>query len=297
MSLSLPPLVASSSASPKRHARDGMPREIVLCLGFLAVVLGVALLAPVLAPYDYATQNLAARFRPPVFWGGDWTYPLGTDNLGRDVLSRLIYGIQVSVAVAVAGTLIGAVVGLALGLAAAHFGGWLDELVSLMVDVQSAVPTIIVALAALAFFGNNLVLFILLIGLQGWDQMARQTRGLALSAKAAGYAEAVAQIGAGPARIYLVHVLPNIAAALIVQITLAFPTTILLETSISFLGLGIQPPMTSLGQMLGQGRLFLLNAWWIAVIPGVVIFLTTLSVSLVGDFLRDRFDPTLERTA
>jgi peptide/nickel transport system permease protein len=149
--------------------------------------------------------------------------------------------------------------------------------------------------AALAFFGNNLVLFILLVGMHGWDQMARQTRGLVISAKAAGYADAIAQIGARPPRVYLVHVLPNIAAALLVQVTLTFPTTILLETSISFLGLGIQPPMTSLGQMLGQGRAFLLNAWWIAVIPGVVIFLATLSVSLVGDWLRDRLDPTLDR--
>jgi peptide/nickel transport system permease protein len=262
----------------------------------LALVLMLAAFASMLAPYDFATQNLAARFRPPLGWGGDWRYPLGTDNLGRDILSRLLYGTQVSVAVALAGTLIGAVFGLMMGLVAAHFGGWIDDFVSLLVDVQAAVPTIIVALAALAFFGNNLLLFVALVGLHGWDQMARQTRGLVLSAKAAGYADAVSQIGARPLRIYALHILPNIAAALIVQVTLTFPTTILLETSISFLGLGIQPPMTSLGQMLGQGRLFLLNAWWIAVLPGTLIFFTTLSVSLVGDWLRDRFDPTLDHT-
>jgi peptide/nickel transport system permease protein len=279
----------------RRSARTGVPPDIALCLGFLGLVAALALLAPLLAPYDYATQNLSARFQPPMFWGGEGRYPLGTDNLGRDVLSRVIYGTQVSLAVALAGTVLGALFGLAMGLVAAHFRGWIDDIVSLLVDVQAAVPTIIVALAALAFFGNNLVLFILLVGMHGWDQMARQTRGLVIAAKAAGYADAMAQIGARAPRLYLMHILPNIAAALLVQVTLTFPTTILLETSISFLGLGIQPPMTSLGQMLGQGRAFLLNAWWIAVIPGLVIFLTTLSVSLVGDWLRDRLDPTLDR--
>jgi peptide/nickel transport system permease protein len=278
----------------RRSSRGRIPLDISLCLIFLALVAAIALFAPLVAPYDYATQNLSARFRPPVFWGGEWRYPLGTDNLGRDVLSRLIYGTRVSIAVAIAGTILGALFGLFMGLLAAHFRGWVDDIVSLLVDVQAAVPTIIVALAALAFFGNNIVLFILLVGMHGWDQMARQTRGLVISAKAAGYADAIAQIGARAPRVYLLHILPNIAAALLVQLTLTFPTTILLETSISFLGLGIQPPMTSLGQMLGQGRAFLLNAWWIAVVPGVVIFLTTLSVSLVGDWLRDRLDPTLE---
>lgn len=279
-----------------RARGPGVPWDIALCLGFLAIVVAVALFAPLIAPYDFATQNLTARFRPPVFWGGDWRYVLGTDNLGRDVLSRLLYGTQVSIAVALAGTLIGAVFGVAMGFLAAHLRGWADDAISLLIDVQAAMPVIIIALAALAFFGNSIVLFVLLIGLHGWDQMARQTRGLVLQAKASGYTDAVAQLGAAPLRIYARHVLPNIAAALVVQVTLTFPSTIILETSISFLGLGIQPPMTSLGQMLGQGRLFLLNAWWIAVIPGLVIFLTTLSVSLVGDWLRDRLDPTLERT-
>jgi len=283
------------AARRARGTGEGIPLDIAACLAFLALVVAVAAAAPLLAPYDYATQNLSARFRPPVFWGGDWRYPLGTDNLGRDVLSRLLYGTQISIAVAIAGTLFGAVFGLVMGFLAAHFRGLVDDAVSMLVDVQAAVPTIIVALAALAFFGNDLILFVLLIGMHGWDQMARQTRGLVIAAQSAGYAEAIAQIGAKAPRVYLVHILPNIAAALLVQITLTFPATILLETSISFLGLGIQPPMTSLGQMLGQGRMFLLNAWWIAVVPGLVIFFTTLSVSLVGDWLRDRLDPTLDR--
>lgn len=289
MSMALP----RTQTSVERARR--VPWDIRVCIAFLAAMVVAAVCAQWLAPFDVATQNLTARFQAPAYLSGDARYLLGTDNLGRDVLSRVLYGIQVSIAVALAGTMVGAVLGLVMGLLAAHFGGWIDDLISLLVDVQAAVPTIILALAALAFFGNNLVLFALLVGLNGWDQMARQTRGLVLSAKSAGYADAVSQLGARPNRVYLLHVLPNIAAALIVQVTLTFPSTILLETSISFLGLGIQPPMTSLGQMLGQGRLFLLNAWWIAVVPGVLIFFTTLAVSLLGDWLRDRLDPTLDR--
>jgi peptide/nickel transport system permease protein len=290
--------VADDRAVPApRRRRTGLPIDIALCAGVLGVVVVMALFAPLIAPYDYATQNLGARFRPPVFWGGDWRYPLGTDNLGRDILSRLIYGTRVSIAVALAGTLIGAVTGVVLGILAAHFRGVVDTVISLMIDVQAALPVIVLALAALAFFGNNLVLFVLLVGLHGWDQMARQTRALVRVANASGYAKAIEEMGASPWRVYALHVVPNITAALIVQVTLNFPVTIILETSISFLGLGIQPPMTSLGQMLGQGRLYLLNAWWIAVVPGLVIFFTTLSVSLIGDYLRDRLDPTLERKA
>jgi peptide/nickel transport system permease protein len=145
----------------------------------------------------------------------------------------------------------------------------------------------------LAFFGNSLTLFIIIMGINGWENYARLTRGMVLSASTHGYAVAVRSLGAKPLRIYGRHILPNIASALIVQFTLNFPSTILLETSLSFLGLGIQPPLTSLGQMLGAGRNHLILAWWIAVVPGVTIFLTTLSISIVGDWLRDRLDPTL----
>jgi peptide/nickel transport system permease protein len=151
-----------------------------------------------------------------------------------------------------------------------------------------------IAIAFLAFFGNNLLLFIILVSLEGWERYARLARGLVISEQNADYIEAVDCLGASPRRVMFRHLLPNIGAALVVQATLNFPATILLETSLSFLGLGIQPPGTSLGLMLGEGRRYLLNAWWIAVLPGVVIFLTTLAVSLFGDWLRDRLDPTVE---
>jgi len=287
-------LAAPALAAPAQNTRPGMPWDVRLAAAFLVALVVVAAFAEWVAPYDYAAQDLRARMQPPVFFGGSWSYPLGTDNLGRDILSRLIYGARTSILIALGGTLVGFTIGTALGFLAAHLRGLAEEAVLLLVDVQAAVPYIIVALAALAFFGNNLVLFVILVGLEGWERYARLSRGLVLSAKESGYVGALAGLGASPSRIYARHVLPNIASALIVQSTLNFPNMILLETSISFLGLGVQPPMTSLGLMLGQGRLFLLNAWWIAVLPGTVIFLTTMAISLFGDWLRDRLDPTLE---
>ena len=269
------------------------PPLVLLAALFILVVLIVSAAAEWLAPFHYTTQDLANRLQPPAFLGGLERYPLGTDELGRDILSRLVYATRFSVIVAILGTSIGAVVGTLLGFVAAHFRGWIEEALMMLVDAQASVPFMLLALAVLAFFGNSLTLFILVLGINGWENYARLTRGMVLSAREQGYAVAVHALGATPARIYMRHILPNIAAVLIVQFTLNFPATILLETSMSFLGLGIQPPLTSLGQMLGAGRNHLLAAWWIAVLPGTMIFLTTLSVSLFGDWLLDRLDPTL----
>jgi peptide/nickel transport system permease protein len=280
-------------AAPSVRRAQRIPPSILLAGGFLLLMLIVALTASEIAPHHYSAQNLRARLRPPVFLGGDWTYPLGTDNLGRDILSRLLYGAQTSIGVAVLGTLIGALVGSTIGIIAAQLRGLVDEILMMLVDVQASVPYIIVALAGLAFFGNNLLLFIVMLGLEGWERYARLARGLALAELSKPYVAAARGFGASGFRLHLRHVLPNIAAALVVQSTIYFPWVILLETSISFLGLGIQPPRTSLGLMLGQGRAYLGNAWWISVMPGIAIFLTTLSVSLLGDYLRDRLDPTV----
>lgn len=238
-------------------------------------------------------MNLRSRFAPPIWMeGGSWSHVLGTDNLGRDVLSRLVVSIRISLMVALLGTIIGAVFGTAIGLLAARFGGLVDDIVMVGIDYQAALPFMILALAVVAFAGNSLTLFILLMGLYGWERYARISRGLALSAMTQGYAVAVKTLGASSLRIYGRHILPNIANALIVNMTLNFPQTIMLETSLSFLGLGIQPPMTSLGNMVGFGRDFLLNAWWLATIPALVIFVTTLAFALVGDWVRDQLDPT-----
>jgi len=285
-----------TSISRSRHKRLGMPLPVLFAAGFLLAVASIAALAQVLAPFPYEETNLLYRLRPP-FWmeRAMDAHPLGTDKLGRDVLSRLLVATQVSIALALLGTLIGASLGMLLGILAAHKGGWVDEAIMALVDWQAAMPFLIVALAVLAFFGNNFWLFLALMALFGWEVYARLTRGLILSAREQGYALAVRALGAKPGRLYARHVLPNVAGPLIVQLSLNFPQTILLETSLSFLGLGIQPPLTSLGQMLGEGRDYLLNAWWLAVLPGAMIFLTTLSMSLIGDWLRTRLDPTQHR--
>jgi peptide/nickel transport system permease protein len=280
---------------PTPKVKDGMPRMIKLCLVWLGAMMVIALLADVLAPQHYTTQNLTARFQPPVGWGGDWDHVLGTDNLGRDMLSRLIYALRTSILIAIVGTLIGAVCGTLIGLAAGRLRGLIDLIAMMLTDVQTALPSLFIAITFLAFFGNNLIMFIILVSLEGWERYARLARGLVLSEQNSDYIRAVEGLGASSGRVVFRHLLPNIAAALVVQATLNFPGTILLETSLSFLGLGIQPPNASLGLMLGEGRRYLLNAWWIAVLPGLVIFMTTLAMSLFGDWLRDRLDPTLGR--
>lgn len=283
------------TAPEMKTGRSGsVPISIWMAFGVLAAIVFISVFANWLAPYDYAQQNLLKRLRPPVFLGGDWSYPLGTDNLGRDILSRLIFGIRTSIAVALAGTLIGAVLGSLLGYLATRRRGLVDETIMMLVDVQAALPAFFIAIACIALVGTNLMIFIVLVSLEGWERYTRLVRGLVLSQQVSGYVSAVKALGANAARVDLQHVLPNIAASLVVQMSITFPWVILLETSLSFLGLGIQPPGTSLGQMLGAGRNYLLQAWWIAVLPGLAIFLTTLSMSLVGDWLRDRLDPTLE---
>lgn len=285
--------VTAGRAGGAKTFKLGCPPLVLGCMAFIALILIVAAGADLIAPQHYTDQSLLDRLKPPAFLGGPARYLLGTDELGRDVLSRLIYGIRFSLVIAILGTTIGAVLGTFLGFVAAHALGLVEETIMMMVDVQAAIPFLIIALALLAFFGNSFTLFIIIMGLNGWETYARLTRGMVLSTAAQGYAVAVRSLGAKPLRLYGRHILPNIASALIVQFTLNFPSTILLETSLSFLGLGVQPPLTSLGQMLGAGRNYLILAWWIAVAPGVTIFLTTLSISIVGDWLRDRLDPTL----
>jgi len=271
-----------------------MPPSILISTIWIVFVILVAVLADVIAPYDYKHMDLLDRLRPPIWLeNGSWSHLLGTDDLGRDVLSRIIFSIRISLFVALMGTFIGAVLGTTLGFTAAHFRGRVDDLIMILIDFQAALPFLILALAVLAFFENSFLLFVLVMGIYGWERYARIVRGLAMSASSTGYAVAVRVLGASPARIYIRHILPNVASAIIVNMTLNFPETILVETSLSFLGLGIQPPLTSLGNMVGFGRDYLLTAWWIVVLPSFVIFVTSLSFSLLGDWLRDVLDPTL----
>ncbi|SED21448.1 peptide/nickel transport system permease protein [Rhizobiales bacterium GAS188] len=276
-----------------RAPRRVTPAAIMLAFSWIVLMILIGVFADLLRPYSITAVDLSARLRPPFGFGGLPAHPLGTDELGRDVLSRLIMSIRISLLIAFGATALGTLFGATLGLLAAHMRGLVEQLVLMLVDVQAALPFIILALSVLAFFGNSLPLLIGLLALYGWERHARVARGLALAANAQGYMLAVRQIGAGAWRRYVDHMLPNIAATLIVSATLAFPEVILAESGLSFLGLGVQPPMTSLGNMVGYGRGYISSAPWILLCPSLVIVATTLAISLAGDWLRDRLDPTV----
>ena len=266
-----------------------VPFSVTFGIVWLVGMVVVAVFADVIRPYGITAMDLRARLSLP----GNPAHLLGTDELGRDVLSRLLQSIRVSLAIAFGATIISAVFATVLGFAAAKFRGAVEHLVLVLADFQAALPFLIMSLAVLAFFGSSMPLLIGLMGFYGWERYARIARGLAISASAQGYASAVVQLGATPGRVYLHHILPNVASTLIVSMTLTFPEIILMESGLSFLGLGVQPPETSLGNMVGFGREYLTRAPWIMLAPAFVIMVTTLSISLVGDWLRDKLDPTL----
>jgi peptide/nickel transport system permease protein len=270
-----------------------LPLGVILASAWLVLMVVTALGADFLLPYSFTALDLKARLAPPILMGGTTAHLLGTDELGRDVLSRLIMSIRMSLLIALFGTIIAATLGTALGFLAAHFRKWVEQIVLMAIDFQASMPFMIIALAVLAFLGNSLPLFIALMGFHSWERYARIARGLTLAANEQGYAAAIRQLGASPARIYGLHILPNIASTLIVSMTLTFPEIILLESGLSFLGLGVQPPLASLGNMVGYGREYISHAPWIMLAPAATIVITTLSISLLGDWLRDRLDPTL----
>lgn len=284
--------VTSSNPAPTSLSAPfrKMPASIAICCLWITIVVVVGLAAPWIAPFDYLSQDPLARFAKPFLSAEHF---LGTDYLGRDVFSNLLVATQITLMIALVGSIICATMGTTLGLLAAHFGGWVDNVIMGFADAMASVPFIVIALGVLALLGSSPILFIFLVGFASWERYARLTRGLVLTAKEEGYAEAARIVGVPPMRIYLRHMLPNIAGPLIVQFTVNFPEIILLESGLSFLGLGIQAPETSLGLMVADGRNYLAIAWWFAAFPGAVIVLTTLSISLLGDYLRDRFDARL----
>lgn len=280
----------SNSRSPSFFSQ--LPVGVVLASIWMIGCLSLIIILPLFLKLDINAINLTARLAPPVGFGGTWAHPFGTDDLGRDVLSRLVASLQTSLAIALGATVISAVIGTAIGIVAAHMGGWVDQVIVGAVDAQVSVPFIIISLTLTAIFGNNLTLFIFILGLFGWERYTRLARAMTMASRGRGYVLAMTTLGFSWPRIYLRHVLPNIASTLLVTATITFPEVILLETSLSFLGLGIQPPMTSLGNMLGFGRSYLLTGWWIAVVPGLAIFFCALAVSVIGDWARSEIGRT-----
>lgn len=270
-----------------------MPPLILGCLTILLLLTFIGFCASLLAPYDYREQNLLSRLQPPVFLRGDAEHVLGADHLGRDMLSRLLFAIRTTLSIAALGMLIGMAVGTAAGLLSGYAGGLIDDLVMFLVDAQTAVPLILLALAAVAILGTSPLVFILIVGLTSWEKYARVVRGEAQALMKRPFMEASQALGASSWRLTFRHLLPNIASTILVLATFNFSTIVLVESSLSFLGLGIQPPNTSLGAMLGDGRDYLISDWWLVVIPGVLIVTLTMTVSLIGDWLRDVLDPNL----
>lgn len=260
----------------------------------VAFVLAVALFAPLLAPHDPSQHHRRQRFLPPIWQeGSDPQFILGTDQLGRDVLSRVIYGSRISVIVGLSAAVIGGMLGLLAGLIAGYYGGHVDAFISRVLDTFLAVPFIILVLAVIGILGPGLLTIILVLGVTGWASYARVARGQALSVRERDFVFAARAIGVPRWKIAVRHVLPNMLAPIIVLATLDVATTILAESSLSYLGLGVQPPTVTWGLMIADGREYLSTAWWLAVFPGIAISFTVLGVIFLGNWLRDVLDPRL----
>jgi len=287
---------SASVFTAKSRARaflETRPLLILLSLGWLAAMPFVAFFGHLIAPQDFMAMDPRARLEPPVFMGGSWAHALGTDEMGRDALSRLIASIRNAPTVAFLSTPLAGFLGVSLGCLAARARRRVQQAILVPVDAQAAMPFMIIALAVPAFLGNSLTPFTILPGFHGRKRIARVARGLAISAQAQGCAAAARDLGASPRRVCGRHIPPDIASTPVVSMTLNLPEVILPESGLGCLGLGVQPPLTSLGEMVGSGCDCIQSAPWIMLTPAAAIVLTTLSISMIGDWLRDLFDPTL----
>ena len=260
---------------------------LLIGLVVLLLLTLVAIFAPWLAPHDPYAQSLMTRMEPPVFMGGSWDHPLGTDHLGRDYLSRLIYGARVSLLIGAVAALISGVIGTAMGVAAGYFGGKVDTVVTFLINVRLAMPVVLVALAVVAILGGSLEVVIVVLGLLLWDRFAVVMRASTMQVRRREYVAAAQVIGASTPRILLSEIMPNIPNNLIVVVTLEMAHAILLEAALSFLGLGVQPPTPSWGLMVSEGKNMMLFEPWLVLIPGAVLFVLVLAINLMGDGLRD----------
>jgi len=261
----------------------------------LVLMIGMALAAPLMAPYSFGQMSLENRLKPPNWLsGGSSTYLLGTDPLGRDMLSRVIWAARTSLGIAGISVLVAMVFGVMMGLLSGYYGGWLDGLVMRLADIQLSFPYLLLAIAVMALLKPTLANLILVLALRSWVVYARTVRGSVLVAKQREFVEATAALGATDCRIITRHIMPNVIAPIIVISSFQLAELIIAESSLSFLGLGVQPPTPSWGGMLSQGREYLTSAWWLGVFPGLAIILTVLGINLFGDALRDAMDPRLK---
>ena len=282
-----PPRVAQAMRQVRR-----LPMVPLFLLTFLLVI--PALLAPQVAPYDPLKGSLAKRLTPPAWHdGGSIAYPLGTDKLGRDILSRMIYGARVSFAVSFVAIVVGGLIGTSLGLMSGYFGGRVDALLMRLVDISLSLPTILLALVLVAAVGPSFGTVITVLVVLLWARYARLVRGETLTIKERDFIARARVAGASHTRIMARYIFPNVINSLIVLATLQVGYVILLESALSFLGAGLPRPTPAWGLMVADGRELIVTAWWVSMCPGIAIMLTVLSLNLLGDWLRDHYDPKL----
>ena len=277
----------------RKFTRD---RLAIAAAAGVVLFFAMALLAPWLAPHDPYDTDLLRRLQPPAWMeGGDWSYVFGCDALGRDIVSRIIYGARISIFIGVVVVLLATLVGTLAGLAAGYLGGAVDGVISRIVDVLLGFPYLIFAIGLMGMMGPGLQNIILALVYKEWTISCRVVRGETLATRELEYIEAARAVGASRTHIMLREILPNIMSPLIVVATTRMATIIILEASLSFLGLGMQPPLASWGSMVADGRSFLSDAWWVSTLPGIAIFLLVLAINLASQGLRDAFDPRLRQ--
>ena len=280
--------ILAPSRGAQLRARVFGHTTILIGAGVILFMLAVAVLAPWLAPDDPFAQDLSRRLLPPVWHErGSWTHVLGTDQLGRDYLSRLIYGSRISLVVGASAAAMSALIGTTLGMLGGYFGGRVDLIVGFIITTRLAMPVIMVALAVAAFIGSSLEIVIAVLGLLLWDRFAVVTRSATMQVRSLDYIAAARAIGSSTSRIILTEILPNIGNALVVVATLEMAQAILLEATLSFLGLGIPPPAPSWGLMIAEGKEYMFFSPWVITIPGATLFALVLAINLLGDGLRD----------
>jgi len=287
-------LVEPMRAGDRSRVWRKMVRNPVALLGAVAllVVIGAAIFAPRVAPHDPTRQSLIRRFLPPAWAaGGNTNYLLGTDQVGRDILSRMIHGARVSLIVGVSAVVVSLTVGVGLGLLSGFVGGRVDTVIMTVVDVTLSFPQLLLALAFVAALGPSLLTIIVVLGLTGWERYTRVVRAEVLALREKDFVEAARAMGVSSTRMLLRHILPNTFSSIIVMSTLQVAQAILQEAALSFLGVGTGSAYPTWGQMISLGRDFVTVAWWLPTFPGLAILITVLSINLVGDRLRDALDP------
>jgi peptide/nickel transport system permease protein len=293
--------MATPEASPTPAAGERSLRRLwrvkwgLAAALLLLVIVVVALAAPLIAPYSPVEVDIEHRLGPPAWMeGGKTDHWLGTDQIGRDLLSRMIYGGRVSLLIGVSAVLVSASIGVLLGLGAGYFGSHTDWIIMTLINIMLTFPFVLLALAVIAVLGPSLVNMVIVLGVTGWPLYARVIRAETMAVRERDFITAGRALGMSHVRIIFRQILPNLISVIVVIATLQVASVIILESFLSFLGLGVQPPTPAWGNMLGEGRVYMLNSWWIAAFPGAAIFITTLAINLMGNALRDWLDPHMK---